>query len=108
MPKSGIETALLEEAQYAVSNLKNRARALEPQLQEINKLKLEIEAECEAASLAPKRLLKFQTKIGTEYQCPRCWIEHERRSSLRPVPTGTRDDMMKCSVCPAEYAISDA
>ena len=57
MPKSGIETALLEEAQYAVSNLKNRARALEPQLQEIKKLKLEIEAECEAASLAPKRLL---------------------------------------------------
>ena len=96
MPKSGIETALLEEAQYAVSNLKNRARALEPQLQEINKLKL------------PKRLLKFQTKIGTEFQCPRCWIEHERRSSLRPVPAGTRDDMMKCSVCAAEYAVPDA
>jgi hypothetical protein len=100
-----IETALLEEAQYAVSNLKNRARALESQLQEIKKLKLEIEAECQAASLAPKRLLKFQPKIGTEYQCPRCWIEHERRSSLRPVASGGRDDLMRCNTCPAEYAI---
>ena len=53
-----IEKALLEEAQYAVSNLKNRARALEPQLEEIKKLKLELEAECQVGRLAPKRLLQ--------------------------------------------------
>ena len=67
-----LEKALLEEAQYAVSDLKNRARALEPQLEEIKKLKLELEAECQAGRLAPKRLLEYKTKIGTEYQCPRC------------------------------------
>ena len=65
-----LEKALLEEAQYAVSDLKNCARALEPQLEEIKKLKLEIEAECQAGRLAPKRLLQYEFKIGTEYQCP--------------------------------------
>ena len=79
-----IEKALLEEAQYAVSDLKNRARVLEPQLEEIEKLKLEIEAECQAGRLAPKRLLQYEFKIGTEYQCPRCWIYYERRSALHP------------------------
>ena len=65
-----IEKALLEEAQYAVSNLKNRARALEPQLQEIERLKLEIEAECHAARLAPKRLLEYRLKIERSTNAP--------------------------------------
>jgi hypothetical protein len=108
LPNGNRDGSLRGSPNTRFSNLKNRARALESQLQEIKKLKLEIEAECQAASLAPKRLLKFQPKIGTEYPRPRCWIEQERRSSLRPVPTGTRDDMMKCSLCPDEYVIPDA
>ena len=101
-----IEKALLEEAQYAVSNLKNRARALEPQLQEIEKLKLEIEAECHAARLAPKRLLDYKFKIGTEYQCPRCWINDERQSALRPANSASVDrNLMRCQTCAAEFAI---
>ena len=67
-----LEKTLLEEAQYAVSDVKNRARILEPQLQEIEKLKLEVEAQCQAARLAPKRLLEYKFQIGTQYQCPRC------------------------------------
>ena len=102
-----IEKTLLEEAQYAVSNLKNRARALESQLQEIEKLKLEIEAECQAASLAPKRLLKFQPKAGTQYQCPRCWINHERQSVLRPVNSASEEHgVMHCQICAAKFVIS--
>ena len=109
-PKSSdqmeIEKALLEEAQYAVSNLKNRARALEPQLQEIERLKLEIEAECHAARLAPKRLLEYRLKIDTEYQCPHCWINSERRSALRPANSASDDGgLMRCQTCAAEFAI---
>ena len=101
-----IEKALLEEAQYAVSNLKNRARALEPQLQEIEKLKLEMEAECQAARLAPKRLLEYKFKIDTEYQCPHCWINYERRSALRPANSASADrGLMRCENCAAEFVI---
>jgi hypothetical protein len=102
-----LEKALLEEAQYAVSDLKNRARALEPQLEEIKKLKLELEAECQAGRLAPKRLLEYKTKIGTEYQCPRCWISHERRSALHPASSASADrSIMRCQTCAAEFVIS--
>ena len=101
-----IEKALLEEAQYAVSNLKNRARMLGPQLQEIEKLKLEMEAECQAARLAPKRLLEYKFKIDTEYQCPHCWINYERRSALRPANSASDDrDLMRCQTCGAEFVI---
>jgi hypothetical protein len=102
-----IEKILLEEAQYAVSHLKNRARALEPQLQEIEKLKLEIEAECQTARFAPKRLLEYRLKIDTEYQCPHCWINYERRSALRPANSTSDDrDLMRCQTCAAEFVIA--
>jgi hypothetical protein len=102
-----LEKALLEEAQYAVSDLKNRARALEPQLEEIEKLKLEIEAECQSGRLAPKRLLQYEFKIGTEYQCPRCWIYHERRSALHPASSASADQViMRCQTCAADFVIS--
>jgi hypothetical protein len=101
-----LEKALLEEAQYAVSDLKNRARALEPQLQEIEKLKLEIEAQCHAARLAPKRLLEYKFKIATEYQCPRCWINDERPSALQPANSASADHtVMRCQTCAAEFVI---
>ncbi len=102
-----LEKTLLEEAQYAVSDLKNRARVLEPQLQEIDKLKLEVEAQCQAARLAPKRLLEYNFQIGTEYQCPRCWIYYERQSALHPAdPANPERTIMRCQTCAAEFVIS--
>ena len=100
-----IEKALLEEAQYAVSNLKNRARALEPQLQEIERLKLEIEAECHAARLAPKRLLECRFKIDTEYQCPHC---DQLRTPICASPGRLRERRSRSHAlpnCAAEFVI---
>jgi hypothetical protein len=102
-----LEKTLLEEAQYAVSDLKNRARVLEPQLQQIEKLKLEIEAECRAARLAPKRLLEYKFQIGTEYQCPRCWVYHERRSGLQPANSRNADRaILRCQACATQFVVS--
>jgi hypothetical protein len=102
-----LEKTLLQEAQYAVSDLKNRARVLEPQLQEIEKLKLEIEAECRAARLAPKRLLEYKFQIGPEYQCPRCWVYQERRSALQPTNAPNADRaILRCQTCAAEFVVS--
>ncbi len=102
-----LEKTLLEEAQYAVSDLKNRARVLEPQLQELEKLKLEVEAQCRAARLAPKRLLEYRFQIGTDYQCPRCWIYYERQSALHPAdPSDGERTIMRCQTCAAEFVLS--
>ena len=42
--------------------------------------------ECDTARLAPKRLANYSVKLGADYQCPRCWIDNEARSALRPIP----------------------
>jgi hypothetical protein len=59
----------------------------------------EIEAVGASARLAHDRLANFQIKIGADYQCPGCWIEHERRSSLTPVGGGTAtEEFFTCHV----------
>ena len=35
--------------------------------------------------LASQRLNNYPLMIGPNFQCPRCWIEHEKQSALRPV-----------------------
>lgn len=41
------------------------------------------------------------------YQCPRCWIRDNRRSSLRPVHGTQECDVMRCNhdACGAEFVI---
>ena len=43
------------------------------------------------------RLLNFKIKIGANYQCPICWIEHGRNIALYPVPSGGRNDILRCA-----------
>jgi DNA-directed RNA polymerase subunit RPC12/RpoP len=64
-----------------------------------------LKAEYDTARAAPKRLANFQVKIRTDYQCPRCWIENERRSALLPVPSDAHDELMKCRTCHYEIRI---
>jgi ribosomal protein L37AE/L43A len=100
-----ITTALLEEAKRYAANAQARLSKLEADLKDIERQKAEVEAKCQAARVATKRLLKFEVQIGSEYQCPRCWIEHERRSALRGVASRTSDDIMACRICGAEFVI---
>ena len=96
-----LEKALLEEAQYAVSDLKNRARALEPQLEEIKKLKLEIEAECQAGPSHPSVCLNTRlrsernisapaagspTSAGLRFTPPALRAPTEASCAAKPVP----------------------
>jgi hypothetical protein len=46
-----------------------------------------------------QRVLSYQPHIGQGFQCPRCWIEHERRSVLQQVATSIDDDVFRCSTC---------
>jgi hypothetical protein len=51
--------------------------------------KAKMAAQLRSANLSYQRLANFQVKIGADYQCPACWIEHEARSALRPIGSGT-------------------
>lgn len=110
---SYIETAIFDEAHYQAKRLQDATpalnaelRKLEQQQAEVERRKAEINAQLEAARVSAKRLLNFRPCIGTDFQCPRCWIVNEVRSPLRPIPSDTSDDIMRCRVCEGDFTIS--
>ena len=60
-----------------------------------------------AGNVGLQRLHRFQPQIGEDFQCPRCWIEHERRSNLTPVSAGRaqREDFFRCGDCGFEFSV---
>ena len=101
-----VSGTLSELAAEIADNLQQSAVALEPEKLRIQTRLREIEAVGAAARLAHDRLANFQIKIGADYQCPGCWIEHERRSSLSAVGGGTAtEEFFTCHVCHFGIAI---
>src|ERR1700675_4038863 len=100
-----IETILIAEAKYAADGLKGAVAALQTELREIERRKGEIEAKLHAADFAHKRSLNFRPRIGSDFQCPRCWVQNETRTALRPDDSNTRDDIFRCHICGADYVI---
>lgn len=100
-----IEQVLEAEAEYLVANLEGRRPALEAELREIERRKLQVNAELEATHIARHRLVNFRPRFGADYQCPRCWVHHETRSRLESVGSDTRDDILRCRQCGADVVI---
>lgn len=100
------EMVLTNEAAKIAERLQSTARALEPELLEIEKRKIEIDATLHMAHLSRKRLLDLQVRLGTNFQCPRCWIEREARTALTPIPGTDSDDILRCHSCGVDYVIS--
>jgi hypothetical protein len=53
------------------------------------------EAKSELIRSTRERVLSYRPRRSPDFQCPRCWIEHERRSVLQPLPTSI-DDVFRC------------
>jgi DNA-directed RNA polymerase subunit M/transcription elongation factor TFIIS len=89
-------------AQYAQSN----ATALQQELVLIETRKRELEEQLETVSRVHERLLRFVAIRGTDFQCPRCWIDHETRSNLQPTGKGTSNtDYFRCGTCGYEFPL---
>ena len=89
-------------AQYAQSN----ATALQQELVLIETRKRELVEQLQTASRAHERLLRFVAIRGTDFQCPRCWIDHEIRSDLQPTGKSTSNtDFFRCGRCDYEFPL---
>jgi rubredoxin len=85
--------------------LHSQSEQLKTALTEIEARKASIAAALKAASLSEDRLMRFEPQIGRDFQCPRCWIEHEKRSVLSAIGGGTnREDFWRCSACGFEMS----
>ena len=64
--------------------LHQRATQLQTELAEVEARKAALQTELDAARLSQQRLMNFEPQIGRDFQCPRCWVQHEKRSVLSP------------------------
>jgi hypothetical protein len=85
--------------------LHGKSPQLKAELAEIEARKAAVEAELNTARLTEDRLMRFEPQIDRDFQCPRCWIEHEKRSVLSPIGGGTRrEDFWRCHTCGFEMS----
>ncbi len=99
------ETILADEAAYIAENMQGAVPALEAERRDIEERKIEIDAKLNAAKFAQEHLLDFRPRIGRDFQCPRCRVQHETRSALVAVPGTSTDDILRCDACGADYLI---
>jgi DNA-directed RNA polymerase subunit M/transcription elongation factor TFIIS len=83
----------------------SRAAALKQELLKVEARKRELEAQLHVAKFAHQRLRDFVPTRGSEFQCPRCWIEHETLSALRPTSRGTGNEIFECDTCQYEFVL---
>jgi hypothetical protein len=56
--------------------------------------------------LLEERLLKFPVQRGSDYLCPRCWIEKGGLSPLKKIPSSEVDhDLLRCGLCEYELLV---
>ena len=91
---------LIQQAAIQIANdIDRNASALELDLRKVEDRKAEIEAKLHSAKLSLKRLSNFHSEDGGDFQCPRCWISNETRSSLTPILGTDSEDIFRCRVC---------
>jgi DNA-directed RNA polymerase subunit RPC12/RpoP len=100
-----IRDRIRQAAQEIVARIQERLSDIERRLAEAKEQAAKLQAERDAARLAPQRLSDFPIESGGNYLCPRCWIERGGLSSLRRIPSDTRDDLFRCPVCEYELLI---
>ena len=78
--------------------------ALEKELSETQAREMAIQSQLDVAILAVKRLGNFRPMLGPDHQCPDCFIKHETRSTLRPIPGSATHDLFRCETCLIELS----
>jgi len=102
-----IDRVLLDEAANTVRNLEDGVVVLEAELAAIEQHVAEINAEIRQAKLARQRLLDFRPRVGSDFQCPRCWVQGDARSTLEAWRSTTSEEILTCRVCGSEYLIPE-
>jgi len=103
-----IESILIEDAKYQADCLQNAVLTLQTELKHIEKRKVEIDAKLQTVRRAHQRALDFRPSIGADFQCPRCWVEKALRSTLRPVGSDPRLNILRCGTCCAEFTATSS
>ena len=88
-------------ADRLVANAGAEVERCQREVSEAQKRLDDLAAKLKLAKAAVDRRDDFQPLIGSNYQCPYCWINDGTRASLTLIP----DDMFRCEEC--DRTISD-
>src|SRR5262245_37151390 len=101
-----IRDRIRQAAQEIAARIQGRLPDIERRLAGAKENRLKIEAERDAARLAPQRLSDFPIQSeGGNYHCPRCWVEEGGLSPLRHIPSDELADLYRCPECEYELLI---
>ena len=100
-----LRKALVQEAEQLSVSLERQGKAAEAKLVELHHQKAKLEAQVKTADLASQRLLKYPMVIDGYFQCPSCWVQHEQRTTLRPI-ADVNEDILKCRSCGFSVSVS--
>jgi|tagenome__1003787_1003787.scaffolds.fasta_scaffold20852903_2 hypothetical protein len=96
-----IESELRKIARELAAQAQDRLARLDREVLDLESRLAKKQTERNAARLGPQRLADFQPQIGSNYQCPRCWIEDESPARLTPIP----GDLMRCGRCDSDFPV---
>ncbi len=101
-----VERHILEKATEIVAHAQHRVTKIRSELEALEIRKAAIKAELQLADLVTKRISSFVIRNGTDYQCPRCWLEEESSSSLKQKRGGEwRGKFFICELCELEIKL---
>jgi hypothetical protein len=83
-----------------------RLSRIQGELRHIEAKKAAIEAELRATRGAEERLFNFQPQVNCDFQCPTCWVQHEKRSVLSLGEGKTPEAFWRCDFCGFEMITS--
>lgn len=95
--------ALISAAEDIASKAHRRVRALEAELTDTPHHKEHVEAALREAKLTDERLSNYQARTDRNYQCPRCWVRDGARFKVRPVPSSSANDVLRCDRCGSDW-----
>lgn len=95
---------LLSIASQIAEQLDISASQLQKELLDVELKKHAIEAQLHSARLAVKRVVNYRPALGADYQCPSCWVRHEKRAALTPISGDDIYNRLRCE-CGQVYSI---
>ena len=90
---------LIQLANDIATKREGRLLELKAELVKIEEKKSEIERSLHTARVALKRANDYDPILGSDFICPRCWVDDEARNLMSPKPSETKDDIWECSHC---------
>ena len=93
-----VESRLAERAEETAKILAIKLPSLQRELELALSKVSELNRKIEVAETAMEHAQSFESRVGSRFQCPHCWIENHKRADLDPI-SGEGNNVFQCAVC---------